>query len=148
MVFKVFKKQNILSSIVEDEEPLARYIFSKSHFRRANGSIKFQAFMPNLNLVKKTVSVIRHKDCSETCLLKIGKNMATKRGHSLKAVCSLSAKNVRSIDGLDVESDTSRGQHRRHANIMGFNNWIDAKIRQIAKELAEKADLLNLSDEQ
>ena len=140
----VFKKQNMLSSIVEDEEPLARYIFSKSHFRRANGSIKSQAFMPNQ--YKKTVSIIRHKDCSETCLLKIGKNMETKRGHSLKAVCSLSAKNVRSIDGLDVESDTSRGQHRRHANIMGFNNWTDAKIRQIAKELAEKADLLNLSD--
>ena len=141
-----FKKQNILSSIVEDEESLARYIFSKSH-KRANGSIKFQAFMPNLNLVKKTVSVIRHKNCFETCLLKIGKNMETNRGHSLKAVCSLSAKKVRSIEGLDVESDTSRGQHRRHANIMGFNNCIDdAKIRQIAKELAEKVDLLNLSD--
>ncbi len=140
----IFKKQSVLSSFIEDEEPLARYIFSKSHIR-ANGSIKGQAFMPNPH--QKTVSVIRHKGCSTICLLKIGKNIGTKSDRRLKAVGSLSAKKVRSIDGLNVESDVSEGQHRRHANIIGFNNLTDAKIRQTAYTLAEKADLLHLSEE-
>ena len=49
---------------------------------------------------------------------------------------------MRVINNLDVESDTSGGQHRRHANIKNFNNYNDAKIKKLAQELAKKAGLL------
>ncbi len=92
---------------------------------------------------KQKVSVIRHTNCPEDCLLKIGQGIENKRGQNLKAVASLSAKVVRSIESLDVESDTSKGQHRRHGNIIGFNNLDEAKIRQTAqRELARQAQLI------
>ena len=125
-------EQKPLASLIKNEEPLARYIFSKSHFR-ADGSIKNQAFMP----YEHKVSVIRHKNCPEACLLKIGRDIEKKRNENLKAVASLSAKVVRSIEGLDVESDTVGGQHRRHANIVGFNRLSSAKIRERAQGFSQ-----------
>ena len=49
---------------------------------------------------------------------------------------------MRSINGLDVASDTSNKQHIRHANIKNFHGYNDAKIRQLAQKLADKAQLL------
>ena len=43
---------------------------------------------------------------------------------------------MRFLDDLDVVSDTSNNQHRRHANIINFPK---AKMRQIADDLAELA---------
>ena len=131
-------EQQSLDSLIKNEEPLARYIFSKKHFSAKKNRIRYHAFVP----YKHKVSVIRHKDCSEDCLLKIGRGIEKIRSDSLKAIGSLSAKAVRSIDNLDVESDTSRGQHRRHANIVGFNRLSEAKIRERAQDLANKANLL------
>ena len=132
----VLKKQIHLDSIIQDDEPLARYIFSKSHFSKDR--IKLQAFMPS----NGTVSVIRHKGCSEDCILKIGCKIESRREHSLKIVCSILTRVVRSVNGLDVKPDTSKDQHRRHANIINFTKYDDAKIRKSAKKLAERASLL------
>ena len=131
-------KKEKLSEIIEEEEPLARYIFSKNHF--SLNKPKRQAFMPYRN----KVSVIRHKNCPQDCLLKIGKKMETNRRQTLKAISSILTKEVRSINGLDVESDTSGGQHRRHANIKNFNNYKEAQIRQLATKLANKAQLIKV----
>jgi len=53
----------------------------------------------------------------------------------LKAFCSVLSKNVRKL-GLNVVSDTSHEQHKRHANIINFT---EAKKRQLADELASIA---------
>ena len=132
----IFKKRKKLDEIIENDEPLARYIFSKSYF--SENRIKRHAFMP----YRTKVSVIRHKNCPQDCLLKIGKKIEKQRGHSLKAIGSVLTEDIRSIDSLDIEADT-RGQHRRHANIKNFN-YNDAKIRQIAQVLASKAKLLHI----
>ena len=125
-----------LDDIVKNDEPLARYIFSTAHF--STGRIKRQAFMPPFG--KSYVSVMRHKNCPKDCLLKIGKQIEKNR--SLKAVGSILTDDVRAINNLDVESDISDGQHRRHANIKNFNNYTDAKLREVAQQLTKKADLL------
>ena len=135
-----FKKKEELSENVADDEPLARFIFSNSHFSKETRRVKRQAFMPR----NGKVSVIRHKNCPEDCLLKIGKIMEKKRDNSLKAVSSVLTKDVRLINGLDVESDISGEQHRRHANIKNFGNYNEAKIKQIARKLAQKANLINV----
>lgn len=127
-----------LSPLIEDDEPLARYIFSKSHFSLAEKRVKRQAFMPRGD----KMSVIRHKECSIDYILEVGKQMEKNRTESLKAIASILTQNVRSINDLDVESDTSNKQHRRHANIKNFHGYNDAKIRQLVQELAKKACLL------
>ena len=76
-----------LSNSVLNDEPLARYIFDKSHFSKKNERIKRQAFMPPKG--KKTVSVIRHTHCPKDCILKIGEKIGPKRELQLKAVGSL-----------------------------------------------------------
>ena len=135
-----FKKKEKLPENVGDDEPLARFIFSSSHFSKKTGRIKRQLFMP----YKGKVSVIRHKNCPEDCLLKIGKIIENKRDNSLKAMSSVLTEDVRLINDLDVESDTSGGQHRRHANIKNFGNYNEAKIKQIARKLAQKTNVLHV----
>jgi len=100
--------------------------------------IKHHAFMPK----NGEVSVIRCKDCPKDCILKIGHNTGIKSERHLKAVSSVMADKVRSINNLDIKPDTGRGQHRRHANIEGFRDYADAKILRIAQKLANEAHLL------
>ena len=130
-----------LSSVVENDEPLARYIFNKKHFSKENNRIKRQVFMPPPKN-KDKISVIRHKNCLKDEILKIGNKQGSYSNRSLKAVGSIVTSNVRSINNLDVEADTSGGQHKRHANIKGFCNYTDAKTRDIAQKLANKTHLL------
>ena len=131
----IFKKRDELSKTVQDNELLARYIFSKSHFSKENKRIKPQAFIPPKN--KNTISVIRQNECSKTDILKIGKTIEETRGSSLKAYCSVLTKEVRAINDLDVKSDTSNNQHKRHANIIiNPKNYNKAKIKQITEDLA------------
>ncbi len=129
----IFKKTSKLNPVVEDDEPLGRYIFSKNHYSKENQRVKRQAFMPPEN--GKKLSVMRHKNCSEDCILKIGKQLEKERKQSLKALCSILTKDARSLD-LDVVSDTGNNQHRRHANIINFP---EAKMRELANELANIA---------
>ena len=129
----IFKKKVKLNPHIEDNEPLARYLFSKEHFSKEKRRVKRQAFMPTR---ENKVSVIRHKNCPEGCVLKIGRKLEKTRTTSLKAVCSILTKDVRAINNLNVGSDTSNHQHRRHANIIGFS---EAKMRAIADDLAELA---------
>ena len=131
--------QKNLNETIEDSEPLARYIFDKDYFSKKDNRIKRQAFMPPKN--KTEVSVIRHKNCPQNCILRIGKKL---RDKSLKAVGSILTEDVRSIDGLDVEPDTSKGQHRRHANIKSFRSYNKVKIRSLAQDLASQAILLHV----
>ena len=132
----IFKKKTKLSEFIENDEPLARYIFSKEHYSTQKKRIKRQAFMPPPKNQDK-LSVIRQKNCSKDCLLKIGKKLEKQRNQSLKALCSIITQDVRTLD-LDVVSDTSNNQHRRHANIIKFP-YSEAKTRQIADKLATKA---------
>lgn len=127
----IFRKKAKLSQIVENDELLGRYIFSKEHYSKENKRVKRQAFMPPKN--ENRLSVFRHKGCSEDCILKIGKQLEKQRTQSLKALCSILTKDVRVLD-LDVISDTSNNQHRRHANIINFP---EAKMRELADELAK-----------
>ena len=134
------KNKNPLSDFVLGNEPLARYIFDKKHFSKENKRVKRQAFMPPTG--KKTVSVIRHTNCTKDCILKIGEKTGTTAKRQLKAVGSLLTKDALSINNLKVEADAGGSHHRRHANIVFGGDYDDAKKRQVAQDLAKKAGLL------
>ena len=136
---KIKNKKPLPDSILNDE-PLARYIFDKKHFSKENKRIKRQAFMPPKG--KKTVSVIRHTNCAEACILKIGEKIGVARKRKLEAVGSLLTKDVLSTSYLKVEADTGGSHHRRHANIVFSGDYVDAEKRQVAQDLAKKASLL------
>ena len=133
-----------LPDFVLDDEPLARYIFEKSHFSKDNKRIKRQAFMPPTG--KKTVSVIRHTNCSKNCVVKIGEKTGAVSKRKLKAIGSILTKDALSANTLKVEADTAGSHHRRHANIVFGSDYVDAKRRQIAQDLAKKARLLCVID--
>ena len=133
------KNKKTLPESVLNNEPLARYIFDKEHFSKEKKRIKRQAFMPPKG--KNTVSVIRYTSCPRDCILKIGKQIGVARERKLKAVASLLTEDALSINNLKVEADTGGSHHRRHANIV-FSDYVDAKKRQIAQDLAQKASLL------
>ena len=124
-----------LSSVVQADEPLARYIFYSNHFSRTGP--KRQAFAP----YKNEVSVMRHQNCCLDELIKIGNTVGGRRGRPVKAIASIVTRDVRAVDELDVVPDTRRGQHYRHANIVKFRQEV-AQQKQQASRLAEKASLI------
>ncbi len=134
------KNKKPLPGFVLDNEPLARYIFDKNHFSKEKRRIKRQAFMPPK--AKKTVSVIRYTNCAKDCILKIGKKTGAVSKRELKAVGSILTKDALSVNNLKVEADAGGSHHRRHANIVFGGDYVSAKKRQMAQDLAKKASLL------
>ena len=135
---KIKNKKPLPNSVLYDE-PLARYIFDKKHFSKEKRRIKRQAFMPPKDI--KTVSVIRYINCPKDCILQIGQKVGKSGERKLKAVASILTEDALSSNNLKVEADTKGSHHRRHANII-FGDYVDAKKRQVAQDLATKASLL------
>ena len=132
------KRKEPLSQVVGDDEPLARFLFQRNQFSKEKERVRRQAFDPPKD--KNKVSVFRVQDCSKDCFLKIREMLEQDRKKTSKAVAYILTKKVRYIDGLDVESDISNNQHRRHANIINFS-YPRAKRQEIAQELANEARL-------
>ena len=140
-----------LNNEIENNEPLARYVFSENHFK--NDRFKRGAFMPpNPSSNFFELSVIRHENCPADCLLKIGKKIKSQRRDESKKdekfkciIATISAKDIRKIDKLNVKSDTSNNQHRRHANIINFHSE-KAKRKQQAQNLANKAKIIRIEN--
>lgn len=115
-------------------EPLARFIFPKSHFIRKTSRPKPDAFLPNGSPLQ--TSVFRTRDLSDPQIWEIGLAIGTHRGRTLRARADVSAGSVLAL-GLLIEPDDTP---RRHANIVG---WPGEKHEQLmfATELAEAAVL-------
>ena len=119
---------------IQDTEPLARFIFSSSHFSRLNLRVKHNAFLPAAN---GTVSVFRTEAKSEGEVWEIGAAVANKRKQTLYARADLNAAEVRR-HALDV---TPEEPPPHHANIVGWSSDKDAQ-KLIAMELAEASRLV------
>lgn len=127
------------SSPISAAENLARYIFSKHHFSRDRGVVKYGAFLPATN---GETSVFRISGISESEVWQIGISIvAPLRARPLLGRADILASGV-ITGGLTLLADTK--SHRLHANIGG---WPGGKSERqlIAIKLAGRATLHLLS---
>lgn len=119
---------------IRPEEPLSRFILSKSHFSKENQRVKYGAFLPASS---GETSVFRTSELSDSQIWNLGdiyvaqqrKMPALGRGDILSSVIF--------ERGLKITADNNPP---RHANIIG---WPEEKSKQklIAIELAANATL-------
>lgn len=116
---------------VGSDEKLARFVFSSSHIRTSDKSVKPDAFMPPKNL---KCSVTRHSfplKLSENDLWEIGKSIAKCRNVTLYGRGDIKADEV-CQNSLDVIPEQVFG-NPNHANIV---HWPNDKALQ--KNIAQK----------
>lgn len=112
------------------EEILARYLYSRNHYRSSDNTVKHSAFIPPED---KRLSVFRISGLHENEVWSIGSNL---RPQPLLGRADIKALFV-SETGLLIDVDDIPP---RHANIIGWPEESSA-IKLIAIELAEKACL-------
>ena len=126
---------------VLDDEWLARFIFSRRHFRAPDLTVKPEAFSPPLNL---EFSVNRHLELTEEELWTIGRAVGTTRPDAnLYGRADLQATTPRKI-GLHVKS-APMDENSGHAILIG---WPSDKPSQmiIQQQLAQFAKYLPSPD--
>jgi hypothetical protein len=124
-------------NLIKDDEPLGRYIFSKSHFSSENNKVKSSAFMPPIDL---KLSVFRTRGLNEIEIWHIAENEIIKNKPSpttLYGRAEILSFAVKSA-GLEIDPDNTPP---RHANIIGWPQEKD-KQKMIAIELTTKASLV------
>lgn len=115
-------------------EDITRYIFSKKHYAKTTGRVKYPAFLPK----KGKTSVFRIDELSDEQIWNIGENyVAPISSRTLRARGDIVASDVFDED-LAIKPDTKK--HRLHTNIVGWP-LEQAKIILLATNLADKAQL-------
>ena len=113
---------------VPPAEKLARFIFSKSHFARTKGEVKYKAFTPD----GTDISVYRISGLSDTEVWAIGRKYVEREGRTIKARADLFAAAAYE-NNLKVIPDIT--PHKLHANITPLPP--DMRVRErIARRLA------------
>lgn len=117
-------------SHVETEEILARYIYSKNHYRSSDHTARHSVFMPPED---RRLSVFRISGLQENDVWSIGDNLRSQPSLGRADIKALSVLEI----GLLIDADDIPP---RHANIIGWPEEASA-IKLKAMELAEKASL-------
>jgi hypothetical protein len=130
-----------LPEFVEDDEALARFLVSSSHFSAT--IVKPAAFLPNPK-AQMTTSVSRHGAALREELIHIGRALRPDRTLHGVAICK--AADVRSAR-LDVISDEPPP---RHANIVGWPVDADPTFQKAAQlkraiEIASQSQLIRFA---
>lgn len=116
-------------------EAITRYIFSEGHYAKTTGRVKYNAFWPK----KGETSVFRIANLSDNQIWNIGENyVAPISSRTLRARGDIVASDVFDED-LEIKPDTRK--HRLHANIVAWPLEEPDKIRFLATNLADKAQL-------
>ena len=115
---------------VDASEILARYIFTKNHYRTSDNTVKYSAFLPPPD---KRLSVFRTSGMGEHAIWALGESLRQQR---LKGRADIRAAAVVET-GLAIDADDIPP---RHANIVG---WPDdhSAIMLKALELSQQAHL-------
>lgn len=118
---------------VADDEWLARFVYSKSHVRSSDGTVKPDAFIPSPKNLE--LSVIRHLNLSEKELWNIGYEIGSSRPATLYGRADLQAHTARNLM-LNVLPANS--PPKNHAVITG---WPSGKASQkiLALQLASRS---------
>jgi hypothetical protein len=113
---------------VDPAETLARFLYSKNHYKPSDHTVRYAAFMPPTS---KRLSVFR--------IFTLQENEIWKLGDTLRIEPPLGRADIKALvvteTGLTVEADDIPP---RHANIIGWPNE-SSEIKLKALILAEKA---------
>ena len=115
---------------LDETEQLARYLFSKNHYRTSDFTVRHSAFIPTPD---KRLSVFQTTNLAENEIWQIGEGL---RDLPLLGRAEILAKSVYDADLL-IDADNNPP---RHANIVGWTEEQSA-IKLKAIELAQKATL-------
>jgi hypothetical protein len=119
--------------IVTEDETVARFVLSSNHVRRADSTLKPDAFIPHPHL---DLSVTRHRSATEDELWSIGEGIAGERRRTLygRGDVIVSAFTIRS---LTVRANPTPG-NPNHADV---GDWPIEKSAQknIAQQIAADA---------
>ncbi len=142
-LFKTFLRQSnkdFDKYTVHENEPIARYIFSKSHISRSIGKPKAAAYLPNPK--NQETSVFRTMHLKLQDVFDIGNSVGKKRNQSLKGWGSIVSKDVLKT-GLNITPEIK--SHIRHANII---DWPEKKSEQklLALKIAENSVFIDVSE--
>ena len=123
-------------SEISPEENLARYVLYNRHIRKADNTVKADAFIPHPYV---DLSVTRHSGLDESNIWAIGADVAQKQGKTLYGRADIQTSEINKA-ALEVISDPDEG-NPNHANVIG---WPTEKAAQknIALEIASKSTYL------
>jgi hypothetical protein len=125
------KQKNTISSA----EAVTRYIFSDSHYAKTKERIKYHAFLPR----NGETSIFRINNLGDEQIWDMGENcVALISFRTLLARGDLIASGIFE-EGLEIKPDTRK--HKLHANIVGWPLEEPGKVKFIATNLADKAQL-------
>lgn len=117
-------------SHVDASEILARYIFTKNHYRTSDNTVKYSAFLPPPD---RRLSVFRTSGMGEHAIWALGESLRQQR---LKGRADIRAAAVEET-GLAIDADEIPP---RHANIVGWPDEHSA-LELKALELSVRAQL-------
>lgn len=121
---------------VDDSELLARYVMQSGLFRKIDGTVKPELFMPH---PYQDLSVTRHRDATLTELQAVGVHIAEERKRTLYGRAD-----IRTIDcniGKVKVVEDPLPENPNHADIRGFPSE-KADQKAIALKLVEAASKL------
>lgn len=129
-----------MDEVVGPAEEITRFLRNSSHLRRGKGRPHYTAFLPRVP--DGDISVYRTLGMARADIVDLGERFVARPELPLKGHCGLTAQDV-FVEGLDVVS--APNPHKRHANVCGWT--ADPKNRIIARQLADKANLVVYGDE-
>ena len=132
--FSKLQSPHSLKASISEEEKVARYIFSRSHFSRKSLRVKAEAYMPNGG----EVSVFRTNGLDEATIWGIGSDLAKKRERVLYGRGDTIVSEIRKAS-LHIRSEEPPP---RHANIVGWPENDKPRQKILALQIAAAATLV------
>ncbi len=123
-----------LPVVVQPQELIARFIFSREHFAETLGLVKAKAFLPNKNGEVFETSVFRITTLSNDAIWEIGNKIRTEKVKARGEVIHSAIQRI----GLRVESAPE--DHPRHAVIVGWSGT-KHEMLMLATLLSKEASL-------
>jgi len=113
-IFRVFQNKEELSSVVGDDETIARFIFSSSHFSKGTERVKYGAYLPAKD---GESSVYRVTGLHWDKIWDIGKDYVETDKRKIRACAEATAIEI-TRHSLSILPETKK--HYRHANIVAW----------------------------
>ena len=133
-----FSRAERLSSTVQPEEPISRFITYKHHFKEEAGYVSQAAFQPSPRT--NDTSVYRVKGWTDSKIWWVADNFVTALRKDRKKVLARADVTAEKIFEQELNIEATSTPHSRHANI---NRWPEDKSTRKSKalEIAKNAVL-------
>ncbi len=122
---------------IESDELLARYATQSGQYRRGDGSVKQDLFMPH---PRRELSVTRHLDATIDEIWQVGYDVAGSMGRRLHGRADIRVAAC-AVNGLHVVASPILPENPNHADVVGWPPSKEDK-KALAQKLAAAASRL------